>query len=282
MKKTILASAVPLLLLFAAQAQVKMPAPSPVQTLKQDLGMGSITLTYSRPGAKGRKVLGDLVPLAKLWRMGANAATTIHFTDPVEIGGKKMDTGTYALYAIPREENWEIILNRGINNWGIDGYKETDDVARFKVPHTKTNYFTETFTLQFANIKAESCDIQLLWEKTSVLIPIITDIKEKLKMQVEAGLASDKKPYWEAAQFYYEYEKNLPKALDNVNKALESNDKAFWMFLYKAGIQKDMGDIAGAIETSKISLALSKEAGNEDYVKMNQQLQKELKRLLEN
>ena len=91
-------------------------------------------------------------------------------------------------------------------------------------------------------------------------------------------MLTDKKPYWQAAQFYNDFDKNLPKALENINKAIEENPKAFYMFLYKARIQKEMGNNAAALETSKISLALSKEAKNDDYVRMNEQLQKDLKK----
>lgn len=265
------------LLFTDAIAQVNLPSPSSTQTIKQDFGMGSIELTYSRPGAKGRSVFGDLVPYGKLWRTGANEATRLVFTSPVEIGGRKLDTGTYILYTIPSEDTWEIIINKGINNWGVDGYKEKEDVFRIIVPATKTQTKTETFSMQFTNIKPESCELQLMWDKKVIAIPITTNIKDKLKTQVEAALLTDKKPYWLAAQFYFEYDRNLSKALENVSKATDENPKAYYMFLYKARIQKEMGNNADALESSKTSLALAKEARNDDYVRMNQQLQKELK-----
>lgn len=261
-------------------AQVKLPASSSTQTIKQDFGMGSIELTYSRPGTKERLVFGDLVPYGKLWRTGANEATRLVFKTPVEMGGRKIDTGTYVLYTIPEEETWEVIINRGINNWGIDGYKETEDIVRFTVPVIKVSAKTETFTMQFANIKPESCELQLMWEKKVIAIPITTNIKDKLKTQIEAAMLSDKKPYWQAAQFYFEYDINLTKALENINKATEENSKAYYMFLYKANIQKAMGNNAGALESSKTSLALAKDAKNDDYVRMNQHLQKQLKKAL--
>jgi hypothetical protein len=130
--------------------------------------------------------------------------------------------------------------------------------------------------MQFANIKSERCELQLMWEKKAVAIPITTNIKDKLKAQLEAAMLSDKKPYWQAAQFYFEYDINLTKALENINKAADENPKAYYMFLYKANIQKAMGNNAGALESSRVSLALAKEAKNDDYVKMNQHLQKEL------
>jgi Protein of unknown function (DUF2911) len=260
----------------AANAQVKMPQPSSTQTIKQDFGMGGIELIYSRPTAKGRKIFGDLVPYNKLWRTGANGATKIKFTDAVEMGGKKIDTGTYVLYTIPGVDSWEIILNKGVNNWGIDGYKESEDVVRFRAAPAKSKAKLETFTMQFADIKPESCELQLTWEKTTVSISITTNIKDRLKAQIDAALQTDKKPYWQAAQFYNEYENNQNKALEYCTKAIEGNDKAYWIWLYKAKIQKEMGDKAGAKESAKRSLELAKEAKNDDYVKMNEELLKKL------
>ena len=238
--------------------------------------MGSIELTYSRPNAKGRKIFGDLVPYNKLWRTGANGATKIKFSDAVELGGKKIDTGTYVLYTIPGVDSWEIILNKGVNNWGIDGYKESEDVIRFRAAPTKSKAKLETFTMQFADIKPESCELQLTWEKTTVSIPVTTNIKDRLKAQIEAAMQTDKKPYWQAAQYYNEYEGNFNKALDNCTKAIDGNNKAYWMWLYKAKIQKEMGDKAGAKESANRSLELAKEAKNDDYVKMNEELLKKL------
>ncbi len=254
-----------------------MPAPSPTQTIKQEFGIGSIEITYSRPAAKGRKIYGDLVPFNKLWRTGANAATRLVLTEPVEMGGKKIDTGTYVLYSIPGIDSWDIILNKGLKNWGIDGYKESEDVARFRVEPAKMKNKVESFTMEFTEVKPESCELHLMWEKTDVAIAIKADFKDKVRGQIEAAMQTDKKPYWQAAQFYNEYDKNLPKALENVTRAIESNDKAYWMWVYKAKIQKEMGDNAGAMESSKKSMALAKEARNDDYVKINEDLQKTLK-----
>ncbi len=259
------------------EAQVKMPAPSPTQTIKQDFGVGTIELKYSRPAAKGRTVFGDLVPFNKIWRTGANGATVIRFSEPVEIKGKKIDTGSYALYTIPGIDNWEIILNKGISNWGTSGYKESEDVARIKVEPMKMKSAVESFTMQFADIKAESCELHIMWEKTAVAIPITTSIKEKVRASIEAAMLTDKKPYWQAAQFYNEYDKNLPKALENATRALETNGDAYWIWLFKAKVQQEMGDKEGAMASSKKSLELATKDGNDDYVKMNLELQKKLK-----
>lgn len=277
MKKTVFSLIGLCFFSVATFAQVRMPAPSPTQTIKQEFAIGSIELTYSRPAAKGRKIYGDLVPYNKLWRTGANAATKIVLTEPLEIGGKNIDTGSYVLYTIPGIDSWDIIINKGLKNWGTDGYKESEDVARFRVEPMKMKTKIESFTMQFTDVKPESCELQIMWDKTAVAIPIKADFKDKVRAQLEKALLGDKKPYWQAAQFYNEYDKNLPKALENVSKAIEANDKAFWIWIYKAKIQKEMGDNAGAMESSKKSLELATEAKNDDYIKINKDFQKGIK-----
>ncbi len=259
------------------QAQVNMPAPSPAQTIKQDFGIGTIELTYSRPSIKGRRIFGDLVPFNKLWRTGANAATRVMFSEPVEIGGKRIDSGTYVLYTIPGIDSWDVILNKGLDNWGTDGYKESLDVVRFRIESEKMKTKMETFTIDFSDITPEICSMNIRWEKTMIAIPVVTNFKDKVRMQIEAAMKTDKKPYWQAAQFYYEYDKNLVQALANVTSAIEENKEAFWMWLYKAKIQKDIGDKTGAMESSRRSMELAAAAKNDDYVKMNKDLQKTLK-----
>ncbi len=260
-----------------AVAQFKLPSASPTQIIKQEFGLGNIELTYSRPGAKGHKVFGDLVPYDKLWRTGANAVTKIVFSEPVEMNGRKIDSGAYVLYTIPGAESWEVIINKGIKNEGTDGYKEVEDVLRFKVEPVNTKINTESFTIQFAALRPESCELHLMWEKKLIIIPIVVNIKDKMRTQLEAAMRTNQKPFWQAAQFYYEYDRNLTRALENVNKAIEGNPKAYWILLYKAKIHKDMGDITGATQSAYRSLALSKDAKNDDYVKMNEMLLKELK-----
>ncbi len=257
---------------IAAFAQVKMPAPSPTQTIKQDFGLGSIELTYSRPSVKGRKIFGGHEPFGEIWRTGANAATKIKFTEPVEMGGKKLDTGTYVIYTIPNKNTWEVIINKGLENWGADGYKDSLDVVRFKVPAKQTTEKVETMTMQFANVKAESCDLHIMWEQTAIAIPIKTNITEKLKAFFEKELQAEKKPYWAAAQFYFEYDKNNVKALDCVTKGIDANKKAFWMYLYKAKIEKEMGDKAAAIASAKMAKELATTAKNDTYIRDSQAL----------
>ncbi len=252
-------------------AQVQLPQPSPTASLTQNFGIGKITLVYSRPSLKGRTVFmdnSDLAPVGKLWRTGANAATRISFTEKVNFGGKDLDTGSYALYTIPGKTEWEIILNKGVNNSGTDGYKESDDVYRFKAAaNNATGVNVETFTMEFLNIKPESCDLVLAWGTTAVRIPVTTNFKDKVKAQLETAMQGSDKPYWQAANFYYTYDKDYAKALDNINHALENNQDAFYMYMMKARIQKELGDKTGAKASAEKCIQTATTAKNDDYVK---------------
>ena len=119
--KKILLFYMALFIINQLQAQVRLPSPSPTQTIKQEFGLGNIELSYTRTGAKGRRVFGDLVAYGKLWNTSANTPVKLFFSEPVEIVGKKIDSGKYVLYTIPGEENWDIIINKGITNKGTDG-----------------------------------------------------------------------------------------------------------------------------------------------------------------
>lgn len=277
MKKIfLLVSGISALLITNAQ----MPAPSPTEMLSQDFGLGKIIVTYSRPALKNRTVFmqnSELAPLGKLWRTGANAATKINFTDKVSMGGKDLDSGTYVLYTIPGKNQWEIILNKGLKNWGADGYMESDDIVRFKVPVTAISPSVESFTMQVANIKFESCDLQLSWENTMVNIPITTHIKDRIRNQLEQALMnSDKKPYWQAANFYFQWDKNNDKALDNVNKAISENPDAYYMYLLRAKIEKAQGKKMQAKNDAQKCIELATAAKNDEYVMLGNELMKSL------
>lgn len=256
---------------LTAQA-IKTPAPSPTQTIKQDFALSSIEIIYSRPNIRGRVVFGDLAPFGKLWRTGANAATRITFGEDVKVGGVALKAGTYVLYTIPNKEEWEIIFNKGINNWGIDGYKAEEDVAKFKVKPNTLTKSVETFTIEITNVNPSSADIEVSWEKTSVSIPVTADIDSKISKAIETAMTVDSRPYFQAASYYFETGKDLNKALAWADKAIEQTPKAFWIMHLKAKIQAKLGNKAVAIETAKKSIELAKEANNMDYVALNEKL----------
>jgi hypothetical protein len=276
--KNLLLVCMGLIYLSTQQAQSLLPSVAPAQTIKQEFGLGSIEVSYTRPGAKGRRVFGDLVAYGKLWGTSAGSPAKLSFSEPVEIFGKKIDSGTYVLYTIPGEQYWEILLNKGSANKSTADYKESQDAFRFKVAPLHTKKKQELLTFQFEEVQPTRCALHITWEKKLVVIPIDINLTEKIRDQIEAAMLTDKKPYWEAAQFFYEYDRNVSKALENAQKATNAHPKAYWMYLYKAKIQQEMGYTKEAMESSQLSLELARQAKQSDYVDMNKQLQKELKR----
>ncbi len=256
-----------------ASAQgIKTPAPSPTQTIKQDFALSSIEITYSRPAAKGRKIFGDLVPFGKIWRTGANAATKVTFGEDVKVGGVPVKAGSYAIYSVPTANEWEIIINKGANNSGLTGYKTEDDVARFKVESMQLPMMIENFTIILGNLTASSADIQILWENTAVQIPVVADIDAKIMAQINTAMTVDSRPYFQAASYYFDNGKDINKALEWANKAVEAQPTAYWVMHLKAKVQAKAGDKAGAKATAMKSMEMAKQAKNDDYVVLNQKL----------
>jgi hypothetical protein len=263
-------------------SQISFPNPSPMQTIRQNFGMSAVEITYSRPGVKGRKIIGHNEPYGRVWRTGANQPTTVRFLSPVEIKGNKLDSGTYVLYTIPTEKDWTVIFNKGVKNWGSDQYKQEEDVCRFTVTPERKRKPLETFTVQVDNVKPESCDISVAWEDWMISIPVTTSVKEPLRQQVEADLQKPTPGYYVAAQFYYEYDHNNAKALEMIDKAIASNEaagrKPYWQYYYKARILKDLGKKSEAIEQANLSAKYAKEQGNRNnYVQQSEDLIKTLK-----
>jgi tetratricopeptide (TPR) repeat protein len=244
--------------------------------------MSAVEVVYSRPGVKGRKIIGYNEPYSRVWRTGANQPTKIKFFSPVEIKGNKIDTGTYVLYTIPTEKDWTVILNKGLKNWGSDQYNQSEDVCRFTVTPERKRKPVETFTIQFDNVKPESCEISVMWEDWMFSIPVVANVKEPLRKQIEADLNKETPGYYLAAQFYYEYDHNNQKALEMINKAIAANESAgrkpYWQYYYKARILKDLGKKTEAIEQANLSVRYAKEQGNRNnYVQQSEDLIKSMK-----
>lgn len=163
--------------------QYNIPAVSPRQTVEQQFSVTKISIEYCRPAVKGRKVFGELVPFGQVWRAGANEATKITFGQEVLFGGQKVKKGTYALYVVPQEKEWKIILNRGVNNWGAYTYDAKEDVATTTVPVKMMNEKMERFTINFEDITDEKLNLVLEWDKTRADVPVeILNVEETLQI----------------------------------------------------------------------------------------------------
>ena len=252
---------------------LKLPAPSPKQTLEQDFALSNIKIEYSRPSAKGRTIYGDLVPYGKMWRTGANQSTKITFGEDVKVEGKELKAGTYALYTIPNKDSWDIMFYKDLTLGGnTSEYKTENEVLRVQAKPTALANAVETFTINVNNIKPSSADVEMLWASTRVAFNVTSDIDERIMKNIEANVVKDNRPYYQAANYYYENNKDLNKALEWASKAAENNPDAYWILHTKAKIQMKLKDYNGAIATAEQSKSKATADKNDDYVKMNDAL----------
>jgi len=275
--KKILLLAIATCFLLNSEAQLKTPAPSPGQTVKQDFGLSTVELSYSRPAMKGRKIFGDIVPYGNVWRTGANQATTLTFGDDVIISGTKVPAGKYGLLTIPEKKNWTIILSKQTDVTSPAAYKPESDVVRVSAPVKKLKDADESFTIAFKDVKPTSMNLRLSWDKSSVELPITTDIDSKIMSSISSAMKTDKPPYFQAAVYYMENGKDLNQALTWFNKAVEENPKAFWIQHQWANCLAKLGKKDEARAAATRSKELAAEAKNGDYVKLNEKLLADLK-----
>ncbi|HEY1020832.1 MAG TPA: DUF2911 domain-containing protein, partial [Flavisolibacter sp.] len=198
------------------------------------------------------------------------------FADDVSIGGKPLKAGEYAIFTIPNENEWEIIINKGNENWGTV-YKQEDDLLRVKVKPTQLNSAVENFTMQFENITPTSTDLAIMWDKTAVRIPVTTDIDSKVMAQINNLMNRDNRPYFGAAMYYLESGKDLNQAITWFDKAIEQNPNAFWIYHQKANALAKLGKKEDAKQAANKSIELAKAQKNDDYVKLNEKLLANLK-----
>jgi Protein of unknown function (DUF2911) len=252
-----------------SHAQVT-PQPSSSQTIVQGFGLGTITLIYSRPNTKGRKIFGSVEPLDKVWRTGANSATVLKFSDDVMLEGNKVPAGEYGLFSIPGENQWTIILSKKPKQWGAYTYNQADDYLRFSVKPVKLSQPVETMTLQFENMYPTTGELHLLWENTALAIHLSCDIDSKVMARIDSAMKTDKKPYYDAVIYYYNNNKDMNQALEWANQ-LEKTPGMPPMVakLWKARVQLKKGDKTAAVTTAQEGVKAATEAKSDEYIRLN-------------
>ena len=185
----------------AAYSQFTLPAASPRQKVEQQFSMSKITVDYGRPGVKGRKIFGDLVPFGKVWRVGANSSTKITFEQSVNFGGKSVSAGTYGLFVIPTEKEWKVILNKDSQQWGAYTCDEKLNVVDVTLPVQKLAEKQEWFEIELNPVDDNAVNLVMKWDFTKVELPLkigkpetVSKIVEKLKeiKQIERDAAAKK------------------------------------------------------------------------------------------
>jgi hypothetical protein len=269
------------LVVFQGNAQqIQMPQASPAAKISQKIGLTDVTVDYSRPSTKGRKIFGELVPFGSVWRTGANAATLISFSTPVKLEGKEVPAGTYALYSIPGKTDWAIIISANIKLWGAVGYNQEDDVIRFNVKPGKTGQKYETMEINFVDMTDTGASLAIKWENTRVKFRIETEVDDIVMAEIKS-LVIDNQPtnpglYYQAANYYFTNNKDMNLAYEWIEKSV-ADDPKYWTMHLKAKIELALGKKKEALESAAKSRDMASEAKNPDYVGLNERLIKSIK-----
>lgn len=271
MKKLILFLAV-LGTTFTSKGQIETPQPSPFSKVEQKVGLTDVTLEYSRPSMRNRVVFGDLVPYGRVWRMGANNNTKITFSTDVKVEGKVLKAGSYALFAIPSENKWEVVFYSSAGNWGAPQELDSSKIAAkvsvetFALPMT-----IETFTLSFDNLSNNGATLGVSWSNLYVGVKIEVPTEELVTVNIDRMMSGPSaNDYYAAAVYYYEEDKDAKQAKEWMDKAISMmSSPAYYQLRQQSLIYDKAGDRKGAIAIAKKSLEASKAAGSPEYVKMN-------------
>jgi hypothetical protein len=254
MRKTLI-PALALLAATSAFAQVRTPRPSPSSTLMQTVGLTDVTIKYSRPGVKGRAIWGELVPYDKVWRTGANEATTIAFSDDVTVEGQKLAKGTYSLHTIPGRDSWTIIFNGVADQWGSYSYDAAKDVLRVNVK-PETGEHREWLTFDIPELTTDTAKIAIRWEKIVVPFTINTDSTAKTVKALKAAMNPDWRASYAAANFAFD---NKGVATDAeiaswLDQSMKVNQNTANLYL-RARLAQRQGNKADAVRYGEMAIA---------------------------
>ena len=251
-------------IVVAAQEHIEFPPASQHGRIKQRIGLTDVEIEYSRPNKNGRRIFGGLLPYGKVWRTGANASTKIKFTDAIEFGGKNVPAGEYALYTIPTENKWTIILSKDTKGWGAYEYKSDSDALRITVKPETLAVAVETLTIGFGDLKDNSATLYLDWDTTRVSTLLTTNTVEKLNKQIETALKNpeslEPRFYYDAASFYYAHDKDLEQARKWIDLAVAKKPNFYSFFYKKAQIEAKLGHKTEAVAAAEKSIDLLKAA----------------------
>lgn len=259
------------LVALASFAQ-ELPQASPPSKIEQRIGLTDVSIRYSRPSVKERKIWGEIVPYRTIWRTGANACTVISFSDNVSINGQILPAGEYSFFTIPTENEWTVIFNKNTKLWGSDGYKQEDDALRLSIKPDMNAPFTETMLFAFDNIKIDGADLQLMWANMKLSFRISTDTDTKALANIKKAVVEAEntyRTYNASATYLLDANKDLPQALEWAKKSVAMQEK-FWNLYTLSRAYAANNMTKEAIATAEKSLKLAQESKQEAYIKMNQ------------
>lgn len=260
------AAALAIVALASPAAAQKLPRISPDAKVTQTVGLTDLTVTYSRPGVKGRTIWDELVPFDQEWRTGANNATTFEASDPIMFGGKELAAGKYGLATVPGQNEWIVIINSVSDVWGTS-YDPTKDVLRVTAkpeaaPHQEwmSIGFEDLSPLDGSKI-ADQANLVIRWEKLRVAVPIKVEVTAKALANCRTAVTEAKpdewRPAFNAARYCYQNDVALDEGKTWLEKSL-AVEKNYTNLTLLAQWQMKDGKKTDAIATAKEAIAAGK------------------------
>lgn len=259
----------------SAAADLKLPRPSQGAQVMQTVGLTDVTITYSRPGVKGRVIWGGLVPYDKVWRTGANEATGITFSTDVKVNGQPLAAGTYSLHTIPTQGDWTVIFNKKADQWGSYSYDEKEDALRVKVK-AQPHEFTEWMQFSIPDVTVDKATVALDWEKLRVAFEIQVETVEHALASARAAMASlkadDYQTAFRCASFAFQNNVAPDEARQWIDKSISI--KETWLNLRtKADMLAKEGKTADAIQFAEKAVVVGKnDAPADEIAKIEKQI----------
>jgi tetratricopeptide (TPR) repeat protein len=261
MKKVLLSAAIPALLAPLAFADIKLPRVSPKATVTQAVGLTDVSITYSRPGVKGRTIWGGLVPYDQVWRTGANEATIITISQDVKINAKPLAAGTYSLHTIPGKTAWTVIFNKKGEQWGSYEYDQAQDALRIQV-EPKTGASQEWMVFSFPEVTSDAATVELAWEKLRIPFRIETNTREQALANIRQALAGEVKewddPYGAANYAFNANLDNKAEAMQWIDRSIAIEEN-YWNLRLKASMLEKEGRKKEAIALAEKAVKIGKE-----------------------
>ncbi len=260
---------------YSTRGQIEHPKASPFSTVEQQIGLTHIKVEYSRPAARGRELFGGIVPYGRIWRVGANESTKFTSDTEIKVLGNRLPPGTYALYAFPEEDGWEVAFHTNTTHWG-DGrtaYDPAEDAFRIKVAPRKEEGWQENFQISFDSIHHNGALMLWKWGHTVIPIPLEVDTEQTLRTTIKKSLEGDPTPqtYYEAARYLQEEGLDTEKALDYVQTAIDLGGDTYYFYRVRSLLQARMGLYRDAISSAERSLELADAEGKDEFVRMNRE-----------
>lgn len=269
MRKAIIIGLLLSLFGLSAQAQLKLPQASPAATLTQDVGISTVTVTYHRPWAKGRKIFGELVPFGQIWRLGANEATTLEISHPAKVAGKDLAAGKYALFATPGETEWTFILNSVADQWGTYYRDPAKDVLTFTA-RPGAGEMTESLTISLRPVSETSLVVETAWDRVRVPFNVEFDTPTLTWKSIDQQLAAkpdDATILLQAARYANDKGIRTEDAMKWIDKSIAVKE-GFSNNEVKARLLKSQGKTAEALKHLDRAMELAEGKAPADYITM--------------